>query len=151
MLPLCVSKAQPSKTFQVLCFATPSPAKYAIYFEFESSTERSIAFTVFSAVCENRLRAYIIVAFVSEGPAQQSITFIVSVNSEGKISVALLCFRRLSRAKCCICHVFEALALQSITFTRCHQCKALHLLFFESSAGQGIEFIYVCNGLAEHI
>ena len=42
------SKAQPSKTLQLLCLQSLSLAKYSIYCDFEGSAEQSIEFIVFA-------------------------------------------------------------------------------------------------------
>ena len=75
--------------------------------------------------------------------SQQSRTFTEFRSPQWKTSTALLCFRRLSREKYCICYVCETSTLENISIdTYCD---------LGGYAKQTIKFIYVSNGLTKHI
>ena len=139
-------KAQPSNTLHVLCVSNAQPNKVCNFLWFWR-LHRAKHFIYYLSLCFwNGHRACIICAFVFEGPAQHSTAFTAFWDPKGKTSVALWCFRRLSRAKYCICYVCKASALQSIAFTviskalpskvsslLCSRSKLLSLLMFPTA------------------
>ena len=73
------SKAQPSNTLHLLCVSKTQPNKVCTFvIEFESSTERSIVFTLFACVFEIAIERVSFEPSFFEGPAQHSVVFTVS-------------------------------------------------------------------------
>ena len=102
------SKAQPSKTFQVLRFATPSQPSMPFTLNAKAPPNEALQLLCLLVFLKSS-SSICLSAFVFEGPAHQSLAFTVFWDCEGKISVALLCFRRLNRTQNCIWHVSKAL------------------------------------------
>ena len=85
----------------------------------------------------------------AQSASMQSIAFTVFRDSEGKIIVALLCFRRLSRPHFCIHYVFEAPALQSIAFIVISRALAKQSIEFSDASkaqpNKVSSFLFACS------